>query len=188
MPAKEPPQLNQTYQAYLDDPTSENYETLGEALMRFVEATIVRTHGSQFPELEDAVGEACLDVIKGLPSFNPAKSSFSTWVYNVTTNSCLDALRKRNGQQEEELDTDVLKSQSYDFYRNLDAKLDMNKLIAQLSKDEQELIEMKMHGFSNEEIAAELDTTLDGVKGQWKRLIPKLKAAKDPLGGTNEIN
>jgi RNA polymerase sigma factor (sigma-70 family) len=184
MPAKEPPQLNQTYQAYQDNPTSENYEALGSALMTFIEATIVRTHGSQFRELEDAVGEACLKVFEGLPSFNSERSGFSTWVYTVTENACIDTLRKRNGQQEEELDTATLNEQSYDFYNDMDAKLDLEKRIKKLSKDEQELVELKMHGFSNEEIAAELDTTVDGVKGQWKRLQQKLRTQ----GGGDVVN
>jgi RNA polymerase sigma factor (sigma-70 family) len=185
MPAKEPPQLNEAYQAHKDNPTSENYEALGLALMTFIEATIVRTHGSQFRELEDAVGEACLKVFEGLSSFDSKKSGFSTWVYTVTEHACIDALRRRNGQQEEELDTATLNDQSYDFYKDMDARLDLEKRVKELSKEEQELVELKMHGFSNDEIAAELDTTENAVKGQWKRITLKLRT---PLGGRNEIN
>ena len=176
---QESPQLNETFQKYKDNPTSENYEILGTALMSFIEATIVRTHGSQFRELEDTVEDACLKVFEGLPSFNPEKSGFSTWVYTVTENVCIDALRKRKGQQEEELDINTLRDQSYDFYKDMDAKLDLGKRIKKLSKEEQELVKMKMHGFSNDEIAAELDTTEGYVEVKWGRILRKLRT----LGG-----
>lgn len=179
MPREESPQLNETYQKYKDNPTSDNYEEFGKALMSFIAATIVRTHGSQFSELDDAVGEACVKVFEGLPSFNSERSGFSTWVYTVTCNACVDTLRKRNGQQEETLDLSVLESQSYDFYKDTDSRIDLEKRIKKLSKEERELVEMKVHGFSNAEIAAELDTTEGYVKVKWGRVTEKLRT----LGG-----
>ena len=42
----------------------------------------------------DAAQDALIAICRGLPSFDQ-KSRLSTWVYRVTTNVCLDALRRR---------------------------------------------------------------------------------------------
>ncbi len=42
----------------------------------------------------DATQEAMMAVVRGLPRFD-GRSRFSTWVYRVTTNACLDELRRR---------------------------------------------------------------------------------------------
>jgi len=42
----------------------------------------------------DATQDALLAVVRGLPGFD-GRSRFSTWVYRVATNSCLDELRRR---------------------------------------------------------------------------------------------
>lgn len=42
----------------------------------------------------DATQEALIAVVRGLPRFD-GRARFSTWVYRVATNSCLDELRRR---------------------------------------------------------------------------------------------
>jgi RNA polymerase sigma-70 factor (ECF subfamily) len=42
----------------------------------------------------DATQDAMIAVVRGLPRFD-GRSRFSTWVYRVATNSCLDELRRR---------------------------------------------------------------------------------------------
>ena len=42
----------------------------------------------------DATQEAMIAVVRGLPRFD-GRSRFSTWVYRVATNACLDELRRR---------------------------------------------------------------------------------------------
>jgi RNA polymerase sigma-70 factor (ECF subfamily) len=43
----------------------------------------------------DATQESMIAVVRGLPRFD-GRSAFSTWVYRVTTNACLDELRRRS--------------------------------------------------------------------------------------------
>lgn len=45
-------------------------------------------------DARDATQEAMLAICRGLPGFD-RRSSFRTWVYRVTTNACLDELRRR---------------------------------------------------------------------------------------------
>lgn len=42
----------------------------------------------------DATQEALVAIVRGLPRFD-GRSSFSTWVYRVATNACLDEMRRR---------------------------------------------------------------------------------------------
>jgi RNA polymerase sigma-70 factor (ECF subfamily) len=42
----------------------------------------------------DASQEALLSIVRGLPRFD-GRSNLATWVYRVTTNACLDELRRR---------------------------------------------------------------------------------------------
>lgn len=50
----------------------------------------------------DATQEAMIAVLRGLPRFD-GRSTFSTWVYRVTTNACLDELRRRKRRTAEAL-------------------------------------------------------------------------------------
>jgi RNA polymerase sigma-70 factor (ECF subfamily) len=42
----------------------------------------------------DALQEALIAIVRGLPRYN-GRAAFSTWAYRVTTNACLDELRRR---------------------------------------------------------------------------------------------
>jgi RNA polymerase sigma-70 factor (ECF subfamily) len=42
----------------------------------------------------DAAQDALIAIVRGLPRFD-GRSSFATWVYRVTSNACLDELRRR---------------------------------------------------------------------------------------------
>ena len=42
----------------------------------------------------DAAQDALISIVRGLPRFD-GRSSFATWVYRVTSNACLDELRRR---------------------------------------------------------------------------------------------
>jgi RNA polymerase sigma-70 factor (ECF subfamily) len=44
-------------------------------------------------DAEDAAQHALIAIVKGLPRFD-SSASFSTWSYRVTTNACLDELRR----------------------------------------------------------------------------------------------
>lgn len=44
-------------------------------------------------DADDACQQALIGIVRGLDSFD-GRSAFSTWAYRVTTNSCLDELRR----------------------------------------------------------------------------------------------
>ena len=47
----------------------------------------------------DALQESMIAVVRGLAKFD-GRSAFSTWAYRVTTNACLDELRRRRRRPE----------------------------------------------------------------------------------------
>src|SRR4051812_8448460 len=51
----------------------------------------------------DACQEALIAIVRGLDRFD-GRSAFSTWAYRVTTNSCLDELRRRKRRPEVGID------------------------------------------------------------------------------------
>src|SRR4051794_7946530 len=48
---------------------------------------------------EDATQEALMAIVRGLPKFD-GRSRFSTWVFRVATNACIDELRRRKRRPE----------------------------------------------------------------------------------------
>lgn len=47
-------------------------------------------------EAEDALQEVFVQVYRSLPGFDPSKAAFTTWLYRVTFNYCLNLRRKRH--------------------------------------------------------------------------------------------
>jgi RNA polymerase sigma-70 factor, ECF subfamily len=45
-------------------------------------------------DADDATQNALIAAVRGLPKFD-GRSAFSTWLYRITTNACLDELRRR---------------------------------------------------------------------------------------------
>lgn len=56
--------------------------------------TLCRRMAGNDADASDATQEALIAVLRGLPRFD-GRSQFSTWVYRVATNACLDEMRRR---------------------------------------------------------------------------------------------
>ncbi|MEP6659319.1 MAG: RNA polymerase sigma factor [Acidimicrobiales bacterium] len=71
------------------------------ALDRLLRRHVDRVHGlarrlmGSEADAADAAQEALIAAVRGLPRFD-GRSTFSTWLYRITTNSCLDELRRRS--------------------------------------------------------------------------------------------
>lgn len=71
------------------------FEELVRRYKNMVFNTSYRMLGS-YEEAEDASQEAFIRIYKSLKRYNP-QYKFSTWAIRITTNYCLDILRKRKG-------------------------------------------------------------------------------------------
>jgi len=85
----------------------------------------------------DAAQEALLAVVRGLGRFD-GRAAFSTWIYRVTTNACLDELRRRRRRPLPALDEERPadgRSGPPDHATAVAARLDLDAALVQLPPD-----------------------------------------------------
>ena len=63
-------------------------------------------------DADDATQDALIAAVRGLSRFD-GRSAFSTWLYRITTNACLDELRRR-GRRPVAVDTVPERSEAID--------------------------------------------------------------------------
>lgn len=140
-------------------------------------------------EAYDAAQEVCIKIWKQLSSFK-GQSKLSTWIYRMTTNQCLDILRKNKrkvqdislfideetkGEEKLAEPTDIWKDMSYHMEQKELGEV-LQQGISELKEDYRVIIVMRdMEGRSYEEIAAILDISLGTVKSRLSRARSTLK-------------
>ncbi len=89
----------------------------------------------------DAAQEALLAIVRGLPRFD-GRAQFSTWAYRVTTNVCLDELRRRRrrpvvglGDRDEHDDIADPSDDAPLLDEQVGDRLDLDAALAQLPTD-----------------------------------------------------
>ena len=142
----------------------------------------------------DVCQESFLKAYKALPRFR-GDSSFSTWLYRIAQNVCLDALRRRNRQitfsLDEDLETedgmmprqfsgDLPDPEETVVHRELQHVVD--QALSALSEDHRQIIVLRdFDGCSYEEIADILDIELGTVKSRLYRARSALHRLLEPM-------
>jgi RNA polymerase sigma-70 factor (ECF subfamily) len=67
--------------------------------------TLCRRITGNDADAADAAQDALISIVRGLPRFD-GRASFATWAYRVTSNACLDELRRRRRRPASGLPTD----------------------------------------------------------------------------------
>ena len=129
----------------------------------------------------DLAQEAFLKAWQGLRTFQ-GESAFSTWVYRLTTNVCIDVLRKQKRRQDIEPvvsldDLEVSWAQPADHSQDPQRRLEreeMSRAVArgleQLPDHQRQVLVMReLSGLSYQEIAEKLDLDLGTVKSRIAR-------------------
>lgn len=138
-------------------------------------------------DLEDIVQQVLLKVYVSLKRFD-LRSSFSTWLYKVTVNECLDYLRKKkvrklvyeadmSEEQAEQLDglEDASGTQAISASRRVELQQLLDSLMAHLPQEEQLMLVLKeVEGLTVEEIGEVLDMNVNTVKVRMFRARGKL--------------
>ena len=109
-------------------------------------------------DTDDATQEALLAICRGITRFD-GRSSFSTWIYRVTTNSCLDELR-RKGRRPIAMADDVMPAATVEdrFTDDVADRLEIDAALAQLSPDFRAAVVLRdLCQLDYEEIASVLD-------------------------------
>lgn len=139
-------------------------------------------------DAKDAVQEAFIKIFKSIKGFRE-ESSFSTWIYRIVTNVCLDELRKRKKYAavslEFEIDSDrgttrveIGKDEETpeDLYERQEIKELVLKTIESLKDDYKTVVILRdIQGFSYEEIATILSCSLGTIKSRINRARIVLK-------------
>jgi len=133
-------------------------------------------------EAEEAAQEAFIRAFTRLDSYNPAHK-FSTWLLSITSNYCIDQLRKRRTillSIDEPLPPHP--ALSADQEKRPESQLLMNEqqalvqsLLEELAPDYRQAVVLRYwHELSYEEIAEMMDTTVSAIKSRLFRARKQL--------------
>lgn len=135
---------------------------------------------------EDIAQEVFLVAYKKLVSFDPARGSFSTWLFTIAKNKSINALRKRKpltmSRLPEKIDTHNPADEMArkEFFDELDATLQ-----ALPSRQKRAFVLAEFEKLSYEQIAQIEGVRLGTVKSRINRAKKKLRSAlKDLSEGT----
>ena len=134
-------------------------------------------------DAQDCLQDAMLRVYRSIGGFK-GQSSFSTWVYRITMNTCLDELRRRKTRNASSLDTMLEGGWSPTDGENgpekqavaSEQRRVLNSAIADLPEDMRSAIVLRdVQGFSYEEIAEMLEVNIGTIKSRISRGREKLR-------------
>lgn len=150
-------------------------------------------------DANDLVQEALIRIFKSIKNFKE-QSSFSTWVYRITTNVCLDELRRRKNKFTISIDEDI-KLEDGNVKRQIESEgptpeelLESKEIrdivtraIGELADEHKTVIVLRdIHGFSYYEISNIIKCPEGTVKSRINRarkaLKEILKKQKELLG------
>ena len=139
-------------------------------------------------DASDVTQEALIKIYKSLDKYQ-GKSSFSTWVYSIVNNTCIDFIRKHKKSNVIYLDqeiqgkdgsfkmeiSDEMNTPEYLFEKQETQKM-VQDAINQLNVDHREIIVLRdINGFSYQEIAGMLNCSEGTVKSRINRARGHLK-------------
>lgn len=134
-------------------------------------------------DAQDCLQDAMLRIYRSIASFK-GQSSFSTWVYRITMNTCLDELRRRKSRGSTSLDSLLENGWSPSDDGGMPEKHALaseqrrmlNRAIAELPEDMRSAIVLRdVQGFAYDEIAEMLETNIGTVKSRISRGREKLR-------------
>lgn len=158
------------------------FETLMEKYERKMYAVALRMCANR-EDAQDCLQDAMLRIYKALPSFK-GQSSFFTWVYRITMNTCLDDLRRKKVRQATSVDqlielgwspTDEEDTPERHHDRS-ELRRNLSKAISLLPEEMRAAVILRdIQGFSYDEIAETLNTNVGTVKSRISRGREKLR-------------
>lgn len=134
-------------------------------------------------DAEDCMQEAMIRIYRAIGTFK-AQSSFATWVYRITMNTCLDELRRRKNKASTSLDglLDMGWSPSDDrdtpeqHAIRTEARTQIARFIQELPEDMRAAIVLRdIQGLSYEAIAEALNTNVGTIKSRISRGRERLR-------------
>ena len=162
------------------DPSA--FNRLMEAHERRMYAVALRMCANR-EDAQDCLQEAMLRVYRAIGGFK-GQSTFSTWVYRITMNTCLDELRRKKNKQNASLDSlldmgwspaDESDTPERHAVRS-EASRQLHSAIRELPEDMRAAVVLRdIQGLSYEEIAQALDINVGTIKSRISRGREKLR-------------
>lgn len=145
-------------------------------------AVALRMFGNR-EDAQDSLQEAMLRVYRSIGGFK-GQSSFGTWVYRITMNTCLDEIRRKKNKQSASLDN--MLDQGWaptDEGASPEKRVMQQEMLKSIAQSIQELPEdmrsaiimRDVHGYSYEEIADTLNVNVGTIKSRISRGREKLR-------------
>ena len=134
-------------------------------------------------DAQDCLQEAMLRVYRAIGGFK-GQSSFSTWLYRITMNTCLDELRRKKNKQSTSLDNLLEQGWSPSDDEGTPEKhavraemrRELNQAIQELPEDMRSAVVLRdIQGFAYDEIAEMLETNVGTIKSRISRGREKLR-------------
>jgi RNA polymerase sigma-70 factor (ECF subfamily) len=152
---------------------------------------------------EDLLQEAWLKVVRGAGEYEP-KARFTTWVYTIARNLCVDSARKESYRQTESLDAPVeadeangralgetLPDGSVDPERgahNTRLRPLLERALAALPDEQREVFILREYsGVAFKEIAAVTGTSENTVKSRMRYALEGLRKRLSELGVDGDL-
>lgn len=143
---------------------------------------------NNYSDAEDVTQEVFLKIYKNIEKCK-GKQSIKTWVYTITYNTCIDAIRKNKGKNNISLDKNLDYDDSeYSFelpsneptpeayLLNKESIKDIENAISKLSENNKALIFLRdIKGLSYNEISEVMDMNIGTVKSRLNRARNSLK-------------
>lgn len=162
-----------------------------ERLILAYEVTVYQIACQMMNHSEDAKDisqEVFIKVFKNLKNFD-GKSAFSTWIYRITVNTCIDEMRRRKGKQTVSMEAEQdLGERSVAMQFEADGKtpeesllakedcIALHKAMANLSEEHSTILTLRdMQGLAYDEIADILSISMGTVKSRLARARIQLK-------------
>jgi RNA polymerase sigma-70 factor (ECF subfamily) len=155
---------------------------LDELYRRFEKRIFGCAHQMVAPsEVEDAVQEIGLRIVRGLPGFR-GDSSVTTWMYAVARHTCLDVRRRRDNPSSPVAEFDDLTSPQMvlpeeGFEQSIIACRTATAL-QDLPSSQQDVVLLRLgEGLSTKDTALRLGISQDAVKSKLRRARSNLRGA-----------
>ncbi len=177
------------------------FRVLYERYRRRVTATVSRIIRDR-DDAEDVAQEVFTKIYRSLPSWEPARAKFSTWIYRLASNHAIDCWRSRRrsfdilSNGEEMLEGARPRSTCADFGTDIDPERDLEQkeTIAQIRRSVDSLPPLQrrvfflrhFQGFKLNEIAASEGHKLATVKTSLYRATQHLRHRLRLLNGFGE--
>ncbi len=141
----------------------------------------------------DATQEALIAIVKGLPRFD-GRSKFSTWVYRIATNACIDELRRRQRHptpglpEHEHADPNPIASRvPRDPADTVSARIDIDRGLTQLPEEFRTAVVLRdVAGLNYNEIAEVLNIAPGTVRSRIARGRRRLVNVMNPGDSRNQ--